>query len=80
MNTENTNTENTNTQNMNSENIDELMNFNEDEFLQMDNIFTNSQQYILGNRSPVSITNIEQFEIPSRPKLRRQFAIIINQH
>jgi hypothetical protein len=79
MNTENMNTENTNTQNMNAENIDELMNFNEDEFFQMDNIFTNSQQYILGNRSPVSITDIEQFEIPPRPQLRRQFAIIIDQ-
>lgn len=63
---------------MNSENIDELMNFDNNEFILMDFNYTSAQQYILGNQSPTSVANVEQFEIPSRPKLRRQYAVIIS--
>lgn len=63
---------------MNTENIDELMNFDDNEFMQMEYTYTNAQLYILGNRSPMSITDVEQLEIPSRPILRRQIAIVID--
>jgi hypothetical protein len=59
-------------------NIDELMNFDDNQFMSMDFNYTNTQQYILRSQSPISVANVKQFEIPTRPKLRRQYAVIIS--
>lgn len=61
-----------------NENINELMDFDDVEFSRMDFIYTPAQQHILSNRSPTSVMDIDKIGIPIRPKLRRQFAVIIN--